>query len=61
MLSAKKQEVKSTDVAEVKKVETQLHRCPACKKGKLVTLMVFDKRGPPENYKNIIKKLSAKL
>jgi len=61
LLSAKKQEVKSTDVAEVKKVETKLNRCPACKKGKLVTLMVFDKRGPPENWQQTIKKLTAKL
>ena len=61
LLSGKKQEVKSTDVEGVKKVETKLNRCPACKKGKLVTLMVFDKRGPPPDWKQTIKKLSLQL
>lgn len=27
---------------------TQLHRCPCCKSGLLRTILVFDKRGPPQ-------------
>ena len=32
-------------------IATRLHNCPCCKKGKLVTLLIFDKRGPPNQYK----------
>jgi hypothetical protein len=42
-------------------VKTMLRRCPCCKKGALITLIVFDKRGPPSNYLTTIKKLRAKL
>ncbi|WP_249356651.1 recombinase XerD [Maribacter sp. ACAM166] len=37
--------------------EKSLHRiCPNCKKGTLITLLTFDSRGPPKNYKRIIKR-----
>ncbi|MCD8433524.1 hypothetical protein LNJ05_12205, partial [Tenacibaculum finnmarkense genomovar ulcerans] len=32
-----------------------LNVCPSCKKGTLITLLTFDGRGPPENYKNRLK------
>lgn len=36
--------------------EKSVHRCcPSCKKGTLITLLTFDNRGPPKNYKQIIK------
>lgn len=30
------------------KLQTQLNRCPSCKKGELITLLTFDCRGPPK-------------
>lgn len=37
--------------------EKSLHRiCPSCKKGTLITLLTFDSRGPPQNYKQLIKR-----
>lgn len=37
--------------------EKSKHRiCPSCKKGKLITLLTFDSRGPPKNYKIIVKR-----
>jgi hypothetical protein len=30
--------------------------CPSCKKGILITLLTFDSRGPPENYKETAKR-----
>jgi len=30
--------------------KTQLHRCPCCKTGMLVTIEIFGKRGPPSQY-----------
>jgi hypothetical protein len=48
------------DLTEIKMVvaqEKSLHRCCAsCKKGTLITLLTFDSRGPPRNYKQIIKR-----
>jgi len=48
------------DLTEIKMVvaqEKSLHRCcPSCKKGALITLLTFDIRGPPSNYKQIIKR-----
>lgn len=36
--------------------ERSLHRCcPSCKKGVLLTVLTFDSRGPPKNYKHLIK------
>jgi len=36
--------------------EKSLHRCcPSCKKETLITLFTFDSRGPPKDYKKIIK------
>lgn len=31
-----------------------LHRCPHCKEGTLMTLLVFDGRGPPKNYLSVL-------
>lgn len=37
--------------------EKSLHGiCPSCKKGRLITLLTFDSRGPPKNYKETIKR-----
>jgi putative transposase/transposase-like zinc-binding protein len=36
--------------------ETMLNRCPTCKVGTLETILVFDKRGPPEKYQYLISK-----
>ena len=42
--------------------EKSLHRvCPSCKKGTLITLLTFDSRGPPQNYKKIIKRKLLKF
>jgi hypothetical protein len=35
--------------------KTHLKRCFSCKKGVLRTVFVFDKRGPPKNWKTIYK------
>jgi len=35
--------------------------CPSCKKGTLITLLTFDSRGPPQNYKKIIKRKLLKF
>jgi hypothetical protein len=36
--------------------QKSLHRCcPSCKKETLITLFTFDSRGPPKDYKQIIK------
>lgn len=32
------------------------HCCPSCKKKTLVTLLTFDSRGPPKNYRQIINR-----
>jgi hypothetical protein len=38
-------------------VEKSLHRCcPSCKKGILITLLTFDSRGPPKEYKKTAKR-----
>lgn len=42
---------------EPKPMGTILHRCPLCKKGTLITLLLFDQRGPPAEY---IRKLTNK-
>lgn len=37
-------------------VEKSKHRiCPICKTGELITLLIFDNKGPPENYRQIAK------
>jgi hypothetical protein len=36
--------------------KTVLHRiCPSCKKGILITISVFDERGPPVQWKTLLK------
>ena len=48
------------DLTEIEMVvvqEKSLHRCClSCKKGTLITLLTFNSRGPPSNYKQIIKR-----
>jgi mRNA-degrading endonuclease RelE of RelBE toxin-antitoxin system len=42
-------------------VEKSLHRCcPSCKKGILITLLTFDSRGPPKEYKKIARRKTLK-
>jgi len=41
--------------------EKSIHRiCPSCKKGKLITLLTFDSRGPPKDYIAIAKRKTLK-
>lgn len=35
--------------------ETKHRRCPSCRKGNLITLMTFDSRGPPKDWKQTVK------
>jgi hypothetical protein len=44
-----------TETFEVQE-ESQHRCCPSCKKGRLITLLTFGIRGPPKNYKQIIKR-----
>ena len=57
----KKRPEQSTAAPEKTPIETMLRICPTCKKGKLVTIAVFDKRGPPEEYKNNFQKPATLL
>jgi hypothetical protein len=41
--------LKVTQVVSIAK-ESMLRICPCCKKGKLVTIEMFDERGPPQKY-----------
>ena len=42
------------EVKFTKEREKSKHRtCPTCGKGKLVTLMTFDQRGPPAQWQNL--------
>ena len=44
-----------TPLQAVDEKSTALHRkCPSCKKGKLVTVMTFDGRGPPVGWKELL-------
>jgi len=36
--------------------KTVLNTCPSCRKGQLITLLTFGSRGPPKNYKAILKR-----
>jgi hypothetical protein len=46
-----------THIEAIVAQEKSLHGCcPSCKKGTLITLLTFDSRGPPKNYKEIIKR-----
>lgn len=39
--------------------EPTLHRrCPTCKKGRLITLMSFDGRGPPQNWQQLLENIN---
>ncbi len=58
LLSRKKQAPEKADSAQKNApVKTMLHRCPSCKVGTLETILVFDKRGPPEDWKKLINEL----
>lgn len=35
--------------------QTLLRKCPCCKTGTMITLETFGKRGPPENYLQLVK------
>tara|TARA_R110000868_G_scaffold44715_1_gene149044 strand:- start:618 stop:1766 length:1149 start_codon:yes stop_codon:yes gene_type:complete len=38
-------------------IKKSLNRsCPSCKTGTLITLLTFDNRGPPKNYKQLVKR-----
>ncbi len=57
-LSGKKPTCQTENPREKVPVNTLLHTCPSYKEGILITLLVFDKRGPPENYNEIIRNAS---
>jgi hypothetical protein len=40
--------------------KTHLKRCFSCKKGTLITLVMFDKRGPPKNWETKYKSRKQK-
>lgn len=40
---------------EVPEKASCIRTCPACKKGKLITVEVFDERGPPSNWRKKLK------
>ena len=43
-------------IVSIKTVEPILHRrCPVCKKGKLHTILLFNDRGPPENWRLLLR------
>lgn len=46
--------VKQEEKQEQEKVAYQ-RRCPSCKIGELSTILVFDSRGPPKKYKQLLK------
>lgn len=49
-------ELSTNKLAILKPKEPLLHRrCPTCKKGKLHTIYLFNERGPPKNWKEILK------
>jgi len=59
-LQLSKKDLAHVETFEVR--EKSLHRvCPSCKKGTLITLLTFDSRGPPQNYKKIIKRKLLKF
>lgn len=38
----------------IKENPTHHRRCPRCKKGKLITVLLFDGRGPPKNWRKTL-------
>ena len=40
----------------IKTEKSLLNTCPSCRKGQLITLISFDGRGPPKNYKQIVNR-----
>ena len=37
----------------------QHRKCPSCKKGTLETVLLFDERGPPKNWKGLLKETKS--
>jgi len=60
-LTVKNPHKKKEEPKQVKDINTMLHRCPFCKVGTLETVLMFDKRGPPENYQEMFNKLQINL
>lgn len=61
-LPALQQKMNSADNAKVvekevlkKEKETFLNKCPSCKVGDLVPIMVFNNKGPPPKYRYLLK------
>jgi hypothetical protein len=44
-------------IRPVQQPQTMLRKCPCCKTGTLITLEIFGKRGPPENYLWLLKSI----
>ncbi|MBA3986691.1 MAG: IS91 family transposase [Flavobacteriales bacterium] len=44
-----------TLVSVVPKEPLLQRQCPSCKKGKLYTILIFDARGPPQNWRQLLK------
>ncbi|WP_443089621.1 IS91 family transposase [Zunongwangia sp. HGR-M22] len=42
-----------------KKPPLLLGKCPSCKKGKLVTALTFDKRGPPDKWRKLLLSINS--
>ena len=61
MLGAKTLLLKTIEITSIKKKETMLHKCPSCKEGTLKTILIFDKRGPPDGYQNTNNKPTSTL
>ncbi len=43
----------------IKENPTHHRRCPGCKKGKLITVLLFDGRGPPKNWRKTLKTIKS--
>jgi len=49
-------ELATVKMEPVKTIQPLLHRrCPVCKKGRLHTILLFNDRGPPENWRVLLK------
>lgn len=49
-------ELSGVSMVPVKIEQPLLHRqCPVCKKGRLHTIMLFNDRGPPKNWRDLLK------
>jgi hypothetical protein len=49
-------ELATVKIEAVSTIQPLLHRrCPVCKKGKMHTILLFNDRGPPENWRVLLK------